>query len=182
MTYLMYAIMAGFALLFAAGWVALICAVVFTTSGALVALPVTSATRLSEWVRRPFAEPVGQGVLCLEGLAGNDRLGRRVRTDIARVLAFASPETRPRACACVKNVDAGYVGVMRVFNTKGHYLLRVTGSTAAAVGERFVAELGAFRDTFPAAIGARRIRCVECDSSTCPLRLLKRQGAQPVAA
>jgi hypothetical protein len=75
----------------------------------------------------------------------------------------------------VKPSEGAFVGVLRVFNTKGHYLLRAWGDTTADVAQRLIAALGAFEFTFPAVPGMRRTECPECDAKTCPLRRLARE-------
>lgn len=182
MTLLIYAFAIVFVVILAAGWLTLIFSVVLTAASTAVGLPVFAGGMIRHRLGRPVARSVEEGILCLEGLAEEAQLAKRLRAGIARVLAFASPETHPRACACIRHDGAGYVGVMRIFNAKGHYLLRATGRTAAAIAKQFVTELEAFTDTFPARIGARRINCAECDMRICPLRLLKRRRVQSTPA
>lgn len=182
MTLLMCTVATVLAVIFAAGWLLLISSLVLVSSGVVAGLPIIAGATIRQRLAPSVTRAAEEGILCVEGLAGEARLAKRLRSGLTRVLAFASPATRPRACACVKKVDAGYVGVMRVFNAKGHYLLRVTGDTVAAIGTQFVNNLDAFTDRFPAKIGVPRAKCDECDQSLCPLRLFKQQRAQMVPA
>lgn len=182
MDLLMYGFAVVLVVLFAAGWLLLISSLILTTSGVVVGLPVVAVSRIRQRLGWSVTRSIEEGILCVEGLAREVRLANRLRTGLARVLAFPSPRTRPRACVCVKKIDAGYVGVMRVFNSKGHYLARATGNTAAAIARQFVIDLEAFTDRFPAKIGVPRAKCPECDSRTCPLRLLTQQRAQVIPA
>ena len=121
-----------------------------------------------------FAVESARGILAIEGLASGQ--ARRLRRELARVLRLAPPDSDPRACACVKQVDGAFVGVLRIFNTKGHYLLRAPGGTAVAVARRFSTTLADYRDRFPAEVGAPRAECPECNPRTCPLRQRGHQG------
>lgn len=109
-----------------------------------------------------------RGILAIEGLASDQ--ARRLRRELAQVLRRAPPDSVPRACACVKQVDGAFVGVLRIFNRKGHYLLRAPGGTVAAVAHTFSATLADFGDRFPVEAGTPRVECPECDPRTCPYR------------
>ena len=163
-------VIAFFSLVLFVPWLALLAAPLALVAYVVIGLPVMAVRRL----RQP--DPLG--ILGINGLASDPQLARGLQADIARVLAFAPQASRPRACACVKEVDGSYVGVLRVFNKKGHYLLRVTGRTVASVTRRFAAALDEFTDGFPALVGARRVKCAECNTATCPLRLIFQQAQQ----
>ena len=179
---LMFGIAVVFSILMISGWVMLLLSPLVVLSIAVVDGLVKGGSRIHRFLPGLARAPV-RGILCVDGLASEPSLAFRLRSDIGRVLKLAPPGTRPRACACVKKVQGLSIGVLRVFNTKGHFLLRVSCDTAAAVTERFSAALNEFKDTFPATVGARRIRCAECNPKTCPLRQLKRQRAlSPPAA
>lgn len=165
--------MSAFAALLYAAWVVpwllLLGTPLVLASGVLVAAPVFGARQ----IRR--AKRNGRGVLCIDGLFERPLLADRLHRNIARVLEFAPPATRPRACACVKTSDGGYVGVLRVFNTRGHYLLREKGQSVEAVAQRLTTTLAGFEGTFPARVGSPRPRCAECRGATCPQRRLHRE-------
>ena len=106
-------------------------------------------------------------VLTIEGLGSF--VARRLRSDIARVLRLAPRDSVPRACACVKPVDGAFVGVLRIFNAQGHYLLRAPGGTPQAVARQLSTALADSRDRFPAEVGEPRADCPECTPRACPL-------------
>jgi len=180
MDLLIYGLAIVFVGLFAAGWLLLISSVILTASGVVVGLPVLAVSRIRQHLGWSVTRSIEEGILCVEGLAGEVRLASRLHDGLARVLSFAAPQTSPRACVCVKESDAGYVGVMRVFNSKGHYLARATGNTAAAIATQFVSDLEAFTDRFPARVGVPRATCPECDARMCPLRMLVQQRAHAI--
>ena len=94
----------------------------------------------------------------------------RLRSPLARTLALAAPDTRPRACACIKESATGSLGVLRIFNSQGHFLLQASGESAAAVAGSITDTLDGFTDAFPVEEGSRRVEIPECDPKTCPLR------------
>jgi hypothetical protein len=155
-------------------WLALLIAPLALVAGVAIGLPLMAVRR----IRRPQPE----GILGIDGLASAPGLADGLRADIGRVLAFAPRDSRPRACAGVKEVDGSFVGVLRMFNSKGHYLLRVTGGSVASVTRRFASALDEFTDAFPALVGARRAKCAECNTATCPLRLIFQEGRALAAA
>ncbi len=175
-----YAVAILIALLVTTGWVLLLSmpllALSAVTAGG-VARGVASIRRILPALTRDTV----RGILCIDGLIAESALAKRLRGAIARVLALADPSTRPRACACVKESGGAFVGVLRVFNTRGHYLLRTAGGSTAAVTMGISAALDEFGDTFPARDGARRMQCPECNPKTCPLRRLKRERKAPAA-
>jgi hypothetical protein len=158
------------------GWAMLLLTPLVVLLGAIVDGVVEGGSRIRRFLLGLARDSVS-GILCIDGLASEPSLANRLNSDITRVLKLAPPDTRPRACACVKKVEGKSIGVLRVFNTKGQYMLRASRDSTAAVAERFSAALNEFKDTFPARVGARRIRCAECNPKTCPLRQLKRQRA-----
>lgn len=155
-------------------WLVLLGTPLVLASGVLVAAPLLGAKRIRRTMRRPVVQ-TGQGVLCIDGLSEKPLLAERLHRNIARVLEFAPPEARPRACACVKESAGGYVGVLRVFDTRGHYLLREEARSIEAVAQRLTKTLEGFEDTFPARVGSPRPRCSECSGATCPQRRLHQQ-------
>jgi hypothetical protein len=158
------------------GWAMLLITPLVVLSTAVINVVTEGISRIYRYLPS-FAGNTVSGILCIDGLASEPSLANRLRSDITQVLKLAPPDTHPRACACVKQVEGKSIGVLRVFNTKGHYLLRTSRDTAAAVTERFSVVLNEFKDSFPARVGARRIRCAECDPKTCPLLQLKRSRA-----
>ena len=158
------------------GWAMLLLTPAVVLSIAVADCLVEGVSRIHRFLPA-LARDTVRGILCIDGLASEPSLANRLRSDIARVLKSAPPDTRPRACACVKQVEGKSVGVLRIFNSKGHYLLRASRDNAAAVTERFSTVLNEFKGTFPARVGARRIQCAECNPETCPLRQLKRRRA-----
>jgi hypothetical protein len=174
-------LLTGFAAIFLLVVLIRCCAVLLLISlvillGAVVDGVVEGGSRIRRFLLGLARDSVS-GILCIDGLASEPSLANRLSSDIARVLKLAPPDTRPRACACVKKVEGKSIGVLRVFNTKGQYMLRASRDSTAAVAERFSAALNEFKDTFPARVGARRIRCAECDPKICPLRQFKRLRA-----
>ena len=180
MDVLLLGVAALLTLCFAVGWVMLLTLPLITLSGAAV-VGVVKGVVHARAALPALSRGAVRGILCIEGLVSEPELAKRLRSDIARVLKLAAPDTRPRACACVKESEGAFVGVMRVFNSKGHYLRRAAGTTAAAVAMGFSAALGEFEDAFPARGGARRVQCPECDPRTCPLRRSKRERALAAA-
>ncbi len=176
MEVILYGVAIVFSIVMVTGWVILLLTPLVVLSIVFVGDLVKGVSRVHRFLLG-LARDTERGILCIDGLESEPSLAIRLRSDIARVLKLAPPGTRPRACACVKEVKGLSIGVLRVFNTKGHYLLRVSCDTATAVTERFSAALNEFKETFPAKVGARRIRCAECEPKTCPLRQLKRQRA-----
>jgi len=176
MEFILFGIAVVLSIVFFSGWVMLLLAPPAVLSIAVVGDLARGVSRIRRFLPG-LARDAVRGILCIDGLAAEPSLAMRLRSDIARVLKLAPPGTRPRACACVKEVDGLTIGVLRVFNTKGHYLLRASCDTATAVTERFSAALNEFKDTFPARVGARRIPCAECNPKTCPLHQFKRQRA-----
>ncbi len=161
-------------------WLVLLNAPLFLAAGAVLFLPLLAAWRLVDFLMAQSPATDDSRVLVVEGL--EPTLARALRTDLSRVLELAPDGTSPKACTCVKESrEHGFVGVLRVFNSKGHYLLRTTGRTLSAVAAGFGAELAKMVDEFPARVGMKRIRCGECDAKTCPLRALAKR-AQPIAA
>jgi hypothetical protein len=157
-----------------APWLALLLAPLALAAGVFIRLSVTIGRRLQALEL--------QGILGINGLASEPRLSDRLHAAVGRVLELGPRVTRPKACACVKEVDGSFVGVLRVFNTKGHYLLRVTGETVSSVTRRFLATLGEFGSSFPVRAGAHREECQECSPATCPLRQLPRPAGSTAAA
>ena len=180
MNVLVFGLAILFSLLLVAGWVMLLSMPLVILSATTVGVVVKGVGRAKRFVSA-LAKDTVRGILCIDGLVSEPALVKRLRSDIARVLKLAAPGTNPRACACVKESEGAFVGVLRVFNTKGHYLLRPSGASAAAIAKRFSATLDEFGGTFPAREGARRVKCPECNPKTCPLLRLKRERALAVA-
>ena len=151
-------------------WLLLLGTPLVLVSGVLVGVPFLGAKQIRRRMQSTEA-----GVLCVDGLSEVPLLAERLHRNIARVLEFAPPATRPRACACVRELEGGYVGVMRVFNTRGHYLLREEGPSVEAVTQHLTTTLEGFERTFPARVGSPRPRCPECRSATCPLSRLHQE-------
>ncbi|MHC5211037.1 MAG: hypothetical protein ACYTG2_09995 [Planctomycetota bacterium] len=162
------------ATLFLLGWVLLFLSLLVTASSVTAGGIVLAGSLVSGLAPARAAESAS-GILSIDGLPA--RHARRLRRQLARVLRLAPSETAPRACACVKAVDGRFVGVLRVFNRKGHFLLRAPGLSAAAVARTLSVALAGFRDGFPAVAGIPREACPECDPRTCPLRQLGRRPA-----
>lgn len=166
MEILLFAIALLFGLLAALGFGLLLGIVVSALVTALVAGLQTVGTALLQHVFGLSAQSARE-VLTVEGLG--TFMTRRLRGEIARVLRLAPRDSAPRACACVKPADGAYVGVMRIFNAEGHYLLRTRGDTPLAVARQLSTALDESGDRFPAAVGAPRPDCPECRRETCPL-------------
>jgi hypothetical protein len=180
MDVLLYGLAVLLSLLLIAGWVMLLTAPLIALTGATVGGVSKGVTRVRQSLPA-LSRRVARGILCIDGLVSEPALLGRLRSDIVRVLRLAPAETRPRACACVKESGSGFVGVLRIFNKRGHYLLRASGETRGSVARRFSAALDEFVDVFPARQGARRVSCPECDPKTCPLRLRKELRALATA-
>jgi len=149
---------------------------------ALLAVPIATCAVSGVFVFRGInsllasgrtAEAIQQGLLALVGLDLEPRLESIVRGTIGRSLAFAPAGTRAGACACVKPADGAFVGIVRMWNNRGEYLLRTPGESLAAVANAIVEQLHAFGDRFPAREGATRVQVHECDPRACPLRQLR---------
>lgn len=157
---------------------------------ALLAMPLAiwlaSAGILAAALARVLAEgrtiEVFQpGLLALMGLDREPQLEGLVRGSIDRALAYAPAGTRPAACACVKPAGQSYVGVLRIWNSRGQYQLRTPGESLAAVANGIAEQLLGFGDRFPAREGAARVRIHECDPRTCPLRKIRAMARPQVA-
>ena len=180
MSIIIFAFTTALFLILLVPWLALLATPVVTASATLAGLPVVAVGRLRRLLSRaPARAP--SGILCVEGLKEAPEAASELTADIARVLDLAPAGTRAKACTCVQRTDAGYVAVLRVYNAKGHYLLRKTGASLTAVAASLTGELRRFRNEFPAPIGARRIRCAECNSAVCPLRRLAQQRVRAAA-
>ena len=88
-------------LLVISGWVMLLLAPVLILTTSTVGGLVKGAGHLQRSLP-VFTREVMRGILCIDGLASEPSLARRLRFDIASVLRLAPAGTRPRACACVK--------------------------------------------------------------------------------
>jgi|GEM_PF-1812265 len=151
-------------------WVALLAVplAVFLVSGGII------FAGLSRWVAAGrMVEALGEGLLALVGLDMEPNLESLVRGAIGRTLGLAPAASRAAACACVKPAAGSFVGVLRIWNARGHYLFRAPGRSVAAVANAIVEQLGAAGDRFPAREGVAWARVHECDPRTCPLRQLR---------
>ncbi|MBI5503560.1 MAG: hypothetical protein HY899_02060 [Deltaproteobacteria bacterium] len=149
---------------------------------ALLAVPLAtvavSGTLIASAMGRRFAaartvEVLQEGLLALMGLSREPRLEASVRGAVGRALGFAPAGTRASACACVKPSGGSFVGILRIWNARGQYLLRTPGSSVAAVANAIVEQLSSFGDQFPAREGAALVRVHECDPRNCPLRQVR---------
>lgn len=151
-------------------WLALLAVPVATcvVSGALI------VGALGRWSAPAQAiEALGQGLLALVGLDRDPGLEELMRGAIGRALGLAPAGTRAGACACVKPSGGSFVGVLRIWNSRGEWMLRTPGESVTAVANAIVERLHDFGDRFPAREGAVRVRVHECDPRTCPLRQLR---------
>jgi hypothetical protein len=173
----LFLVVAGLvSLLFITGWLMLLSMPVVALSAATVGGVAGGVRRLGRLLPSLSRERV-PGILAIEGLDSDPRPSRRLRSELSRVLRLVPGETRPRACACIKESGGAFLGVLRVFNKQGHYLLRASGESAAAVAGRFAETLGGFTSAFPARYGVRRVQCPECTREACPLRRLRAVAA-----
>ena len=166
MEIILFAIALLFGVVVALGFGVLLAGIVSAIATAFVAALQTVAGFVLQHVFGLSAESARE-VLTIEGLGSF--MTRRLRFEIARVLRLAPRDSAPRACACVKPADGAFVGILRIFNRQGHYLLRVRGDTPVAVRRELSTELDKNKDHFPAAVGAARADCPECNPETCPL-------------
>lgn len=162
-------------------WLLLLSSPALVATGSVASVAVEGAGKVRELLRARGAKTrTISGVLCVAGLEDTSQEAR-IRRSLGRVLELAGPGSSPKACTCVKATDDGFVGVVRVFDRRGHYLARISGPSAESVTNGVVRDLDRFRTSFPAEPGTRRQRIAECDPRSCPIRVL-RQGLQPVAA
>ena len=166
MEVLLFAIALLFGLLVALGFGLLLVGLVSALAAVFVAALEAFGVLVLQHVFGLSAEGARE-VLTIEGLG--TFMARRLRAEIARVLRLAPRDSSPRACACVKPVDGAFVGVLRIFTTQGHYLLRARGGTPVAVARQLSTSLEESKDHFPAAVGTERVDCPECTPQTCPL-------------
>lgn len=166
-----------FLLLMFMPWLALLAVPLATwlVSGALVVVALNHVYAAGRTV-----EALQPGLLALVGLDREPGLEGLVRGAIGRALGFAPATTRPAACACIKPAGGSFVGVLRIWNARGNYVLRTPGETVAAVANAILEQIGILGDRFPALEGTARIRVHECDPRTCPLRQIRRM-ARPQA-
>lgn len=180
MTLILSIVAAVFFAVLVGGWLLLVGSIAFTAVATVAGPPLLGVGLVARWWRESHAEPT-PGVLVLHGLEATEQ--SRVRGELARVLRLAPERSRPRACGCVMESGGGFVGVLRVFNQRGHYLLRTRAATAAAVAEGLIGELRGFTESFPARPGTRRVSCPECNRSVCPLiRAARERALAPAAA
>lgn len=168
----------AFSLILLAGWLALLSAPLIAASAVVASVPTMAVVKMGSLLYR--ATDVREGILVIDGLA-DSALDEQVRTDVARVLELAPAGSRPKACACVRQTNNdSVVGVMRVFNATGHYLLRTTGDTIAGVAQSITTQLRQLTE-FPAQVGVKRPACADCAPSRCPLKLLAQRRAMAAA-
>ena len=179
MEVLLFAIAVLFGLLAVLGFGLLLTGIVSAVASVVVGGLVAVAAMVLQHVFGLSAESARE-VLTIEGLG--KFMTRRLRGEIARVLRLAPRDTAPRACACVKPVDGAFVGVLRIFNRQGHYLVRAPGDTRVAVARELSTALADSRVHFPAEIGVPRTDCPECRPETCPLVLRGEPGPFAPAA
>ena len=84
MDLLIYGLAVVFVGLFAAGWLLLISSVILTASGVVVALPVIAMSRIRQHLGWAVTRSIEEGILCVEGLAGEVRLANRLHGGLAR--------------------------------------------------------------------------------------------------
>jgi len=151
----------------------------FWVAAGLVATAVATLATLGARRLRPAIDT--SGILALGGFDDRPALAPALERSLGRVLGLAPDRDRAHACACVKPSDGRWVGVLRVDDDRGHYLLRESGATRGAVGRELLSDLDRTA-SFPVRSGRPRIRCPECLPANCPLRGARRGFATPLPA
>jgi len=182
MSYLMSAVILVFFFILFIPWLALVSSPLAIAATAAL----TGAGGIRQWLlgfrqEEAIEGAIEDGLLCLHGLESEPASDGPLRQSIGRALEFAPESTHARACACVKKSGADHVGVLRLWNSRGHSLLRVVDKTARGTAQKLREELMKFDDA-SLFMGASRIRIPECDPASCPLRLLRRMRHSAAAA
>ena len=178
MSFALYAVAAVlFALLFVP-WLMLLSTSLVTGASIFSSLPVFATKRAQDRLRPETNEEKAarKDVLVVEGLEDDAELEGEVQSALAKVLTLTPEEMGAHACACVKQGGDAYVGVVRVFGRRGHYLLHETGKTKKKVGLRMVRDLRVQDGRFPARLAKRWEAHPDCQAVDCPLRGRRREA------
>jgi len=165
-------------------WILLLLSPLALASGSTVVAPALLAYRSRHHLGAALASANETRILALEGLQPNGALEQQLRALLNHALQLAPAGTRPKGCACVKAGDGDYVGVLRIFNSQGHYLHTAHAATREAVADDLTHALRDMGDRFSAPVGAKRVRCAECNPAACPIKKAARamRAPQPMAA